>query len=134
MAYLDPDGGRDAWAVAERASAIETARLALLVSAIFNFIACASGVLAALFLLISIVGIIALPCMGVIIIAQGILGVFELSARTRLASPHESYAAAAQLRTIAIFEILTILVGNIAGLVCGIVNLTKVDAIAGQKM
>ena len=134
MAYVDPDSGRDGWAISERASAIETARLALLVSAIFNFIACASGLLGALFLLVSIVGVIVLPCVGIAVIAQGVLAAFELSARSRLASPQESYAAASQLKAIAICEILTIIVGNVAGLVCGIVNLTKVDAIAGRRV
>lgn len=117
-----------------RRSDIEAIRIGLLVSAVFNFLFAAGYLVASLAFILSIVGIVFLPCVGALAIALITLGVAELKTRDALAAAPDPAALAHRLQTLAILEVCTILLSNLASVVCGIIILTKLPALQEPEL
>jgi hypothetical protein len=100
-----------------------TARIALLVSAIFNLFFAAAMILAGLFACFPL--LFGLPLL--------ILGIYELRYRNMLddATPPPG-GFARPIRTIAVLEIITIILGNIPSMICGIIILVNQHELDGS--
>lgn len=99
-----------------------TARTALLVSAIFNLLFAALFLIAALFTCFTFV--FAVPLI--------VLAVYELRYRNMLDEPWPPGGHAGALRTIAVLEIVTIVVSNVPSMVCGVMILVNQRELEGD--
>jgi len=97
---------------------VQAIEIILLVSGILNIVTGLSVVCGAL---VSVIGVLCLPVVALPLI----LGVFEVVYASKLLSG--KMVSAQNLKTIAIFELLTIVYGNVPSLVAGILNLVFLD-------
>jgi hypothetical protein len=97
---------------------VQAMEIILLVSGILNILA---GLGAACGFAASIIGIICLP----VVVLPAVLGAYEVIYASRLMSG--KLVMASNIKTIAMFEIATILYGNVPGLVAGILNLVFME-------
>lgn len=97
---------------------VQAMEIILLVSGILNILA---GLGAACGFAASIIGIICLP----VVVLPALLGAYEVVYASRLMSG--KLVNASDVKMIAIFEIATILYGNVPGLVAGILNLVFLE-------
>jgi hypothetical protein len=93
---------------------VQAMEIILLVSGILNILAGFSAVCASI---VSIIGVLCLPVVALPLA----LGVFEVLYASKLMSG--KVVTASEMKTIAIFEIITIVYGNVPTLVAGILNL-----------
>jgi hypothetical protein len=99
-----------------------TARRTLLISAIFNLVFAAMFLVAALFTCFTFV--FAVPLI--------VLAVYELRYRNMLDEPWPPGGHAGALRTIAVLEIVTIVVSNVPSMVCGVIMLVNQRELEGD--
>ncbi len=97
---------------------VQAIEIILLVSGIINILA---GLGAACGFAASIIGIFCLP----VVILPALLGAYEVYYASQLMSG--KLVQASNIKTIAIFEIITIVYGNVPGLVAGILNLVFME-------
>ncbi len=97
---------------------VQAIEIILLVSGILNIL---TGISITCGALVSVIGILCLP----VVVLPLVLGIFEVVYASRLMSGKA--VPAQNLKTIAIFEILTIVYGNVPSLVAGILNLVFLE-------
>jgi hypothetical protein len=103
---------------ANKTGKVQAIEIMLLVSGILNILAGLSAVCGAL---VTIVGVVCLPVVALPLA----LGIFEVIYASNLLSG--KLVLANNIKTVAIFEIATILYGNVITFVVGILNLVFLD-------
>lgn len=96
-------------------------KIAQLISGIFNAISAFWIAITGIILIIAIVGCVILPFAA----APAALAYFEIKNFLALNDDNKPNPTKKHLNLIAILEICTIIFGNVAGLVCGIITLTQ---------